>query len=208
MAKTQDRTETNRRSNNHASRKTSGQVYTKKRSSQPNGTVDVKQQLLPANRKHGLSLRANHVILRSLSETDDASFLARRSSTPTSVLMQRPSPPTNCSQFLNDYDNGSVNGSVPSLNSVSNQCTLPASGSIFNFQAAKQVDKNIQNKLTDDVDALTNSLHKKDLKQSGMHEWQFASMVVDRVFLISFVFTLTSSVLFLMLHKMPHVPDE
>ena len=62
--------------------------------------------------------------------------------------------------------------------------------------------------LNDEMEVLTNDVCQKEKKKATILEWQYASIIIDRAFLIVFIFTLTVSLSFFLLHNLPHLTDE
>ncbi len=120
-------------------------------------------------------------------------------------------PPSRRKDGVMEREVISMNGSTQSLESITGSANDLAyqNGSMFNFHTMVEGDrKHVQKIMNNDVDTLTNSVDKKQRKRNERNEWEYASMVVDRVFLIMFVITLTISVCFLMLQKIPRLAEK
>ena len=62
--------------------------------------------------------------------------------------------------------------------------------------------------INDEMEVLTNDVYEKERKKETILEWQHASIIIDRAFLIFFIFTLTLSLSFFLLHKIPYLSDD
>lgn len=62
--------------------------------------------------------------------------------------------------------------------------------------------------INEEIDVLTNDVYNKERKKETILEWQHASAVIDRVFFIIFIFTLTLTLSFFLLHKIPYLSTD
>eukprot|EP00794_Sanderia_malayensis_P016062 gene16062-17685_t len=87
----------------------------------------------------------------------------------------------------------SVDDATDSSSDDGKETATCLNGSLFKFHTIhEQVGKQLQSMVTTDVDTLTNRVERKQMRQAEMQEWAYASMVVDRFFLVLFILTLHS----------------
>ena len=101
--------------------------------------------------------------------------------------------------------NGSIRSSKTSISSQIEACKLESKHifeNILRMKAFGQGDRrHAQLLMNKEMAVLTNNICEKERKKEILLEWRYASMVIDRVFLIIFICTLSISLCFFLLHK-------
>ena len=118
----------------------------------------------------------------------------------------------------NETDSTLLNGSFCNTTSASLQSedtlfsspteTINMFENIFGTRLAEKAERRQAKLINKEIEVLTHDVYEKEKKKEMINEWQYASMVIDRAFLIIFISTLTISISFFLLHKIPHLTDN